>query len=36
MPEVLGASDLNADILKEYAVWLVARRRLPKDRRHVY
>ena len=21
MPEVLGASDLNADILKEYAVW---------------
>lgn len=28
MPDVLVASDLNADILKEYAVWLVARRRL--------
>ena len=28
MPDVLGASDLTADILKEYAVWLVARRRL--------
>jgi len=27
-PDVLVASDLNADILKEYAVWLVARRRL--------
>ena len=28
MPDVLVASDLNADILKVYAVWLVARRRL--------
>ena len=28
MPDVLVASDLNADVLKEYAVWLVARRRL--------
>jgi hypothetical protein len=28
MPDVLVAGDLNADILKEYAVWLVARRRL--------
>jgi hypothetical protein len=28
MPDVLEARDLSADLLKEYAVWLVARRRL--------
>jgi len=27
MPDVLEARDLSADLLKEYAVWLVARRR---------
>ncbi len=28
MPDVLEARDLSADLLKEYAVWLVARRQL--------
>ena len=30
MPDVLQASDLSADLLKEFAVWLVARRRLQR------
>ena len=30
MPDVLQARDLSADILKEYAVWLVARRRFKR------
>ena len=28
MPDVVEARDLSAELLKEYAVWLVARRRL--------
>jgi len=28
MPDVIEARDLSAELLKEYAVWLVARRRL--------
>lgn len=30
MPDVLEASDLSADLLKEFAVWLVAQRRLQR------
>ena len=30
MPDVLQARDLSADLMKEFAVWLVARRRLQR------